>query len=312
MSDLAILGGGAYGTALALTQAAAGRRVTLWARDLSGVTGRTMPRLPDHPLPDTITLTDDLAQIAAETLLLAVPMQGLGTLAAQIAPGPTLIACCKGIDLRTGLGPTAVLSQAGHDRTAVLTGPSFAVDIANGLPTALTLAGADADLITSLQPQIATQTLRLYRSPDPLGAELGGALKNVVAIACGVTQGLGLGDSARAAVMTRGFAELNRYAQGQGALPQTLMGLSGMGDLVLTCSSTQSRNFAHGVALGRGQGIDPTRTVEGVATARALVKHAGPNGAEMPLTQMVDRLCQGQITPRAAQEALLARPLKEE
>ncbi|AMY71803.1 NADH-dependent glycerol-3-phosphate dehydrogenase [Frigidibacter mobilis] len=210
-------------------------------------------------------------------------------------------------------GPTGLIARICPGAApAILTGPSFAADIARGLPTALTLACADAALGAGLQEELSAPTLRIYLSGDPLGAELGGALKNVIAIAAGVVIGAGLGESARAALVTRGFAEMSRLALELGARAETLAGLSGLGDLVLTCTSAQSRNFRFGQALGRGEGFDPGVTVEGVATAAAVARLAAQRGVDMPLAAMVTALCQHKITVAEAAEALLSRPLKKE
>jgi glycerol-3-phosphate dehydrogenase (NAD(P)+) len=194
---------------------------------------------------------------------------------------------------------------------AVLTGPGFAGEIARGLPTALTLACADADLGRRLQAALATPRLRLYVSEDVTGAQLGGALKNVVAIACGMVEGARLGMSARAALMTRGFAEMTRLAVAMGARPETLAGLSGLGDLSLTCTSEQSRNFALGAALGAGQ-VPSSGTVEGVATARAACRLGARHGVETPIAAAVADVLDGALTLDGAMDALLSRPLKEE
>jgi glycerol-3-phosphate dehydrogenase (NAD(P)+) len=222
-----------------------------------------------------------------------------------------LVSCSKGIDLASGQGPTALIEAiCPTARAMVLTGPSFAADIARGLPTALTLAcRTDAE---ALQAQLSTPTLRLYRTTDTTGAELGGALKNVIAIAAGVVIGAGLGDSARAALMTRGFAEMNRIATHLGARPETLAGLSGFGDLVLTCTSAQSRNFRFGHALGAGESFDAKTTVEGVATAKAVSILAKTHAIDMPVAAMIAALTESRITVSDAIQALMARPLKEE
>ena len=274
-------------------------------------------RLPDITLPEALTPTSDFHLAAsAEVLLLAVPMQKLRSVLEanrEALDGKVLVACCKGIELKTGLGPIAVISEVlPGARSALLTGPSFAADIARGLPTALTLACADADLCRRLQEQLTTANLRLYRTTDTCGAELGGALKNVIAIACGAVIGAGLGDSARAALMTRGYAEMQRMALACGAKPETLAGLSGFGDLTLTCSSTLSRNYQLGLSIGRGDGFDPTVTVEGAATARATAAKAKTMRLDMPLTETVVGLLNGDLTIASASAQLLARPLKEE
>ncbi|RDW12486.1 NAD(P)H-dependent glycerol-3-phosphate dehydrogenase, partial [Paracoccus thiocyanatus] len=215
--------------------------------------------------------------------------------------------------LATLTGPSALIAAASPQaRVAVLTGPSFAADIARGLPTALTLACADAGTAEALQRQLSTATLRLYRSTDVTGAELGGALKNIIAIAAGAAIGAGYGDSARASIVTRGFAEMLRLATALGARPETLPGLSGLGDLVLTCTSEQSRNFRYGLALGSGRDFAPGTTVEGAATARAVTALAERLGIEMPISNLVAGLAQGSIAMEHALDFLLNRPLKEE
>ncbi|MFN3410491.1 MAG: NAD(P)H-dependent glycerol-3-phosphate dehydrogenase, partial [Limisphaerales bacterium] len=249
-----------------------------------------------------------------QALLLAVPMQALGGLLdrwPQIDARQPLVACCKGVDLVTLRGPVAVIAgRRPAAMAAILTGPSFAADIARGLPTALTLAATGET--RGLQELLSTPTLRIYRTDDVTGAELGGALKNVIAIAAGVVIGAGLGDSARAALMTRGYAEMGRLALALGARSETLSGLSGLGDLVLTCTSTQSRNFRFGLALGKRETFDPSITVEGVATARAVVRLAAERGIDMPVTAMVDALALGRITLESAVATLMSRPLKQE
>lgn len=319
--SLSVLGAGAFGTALAISLAKQAP-VTLWARDARHAAQMqenrcNAARLPDVTLPEALTPTSDFGLAAgADVLLLAVPMQKLRSVLEanrEALDGKVLVACCKGIELKTGLGPIAVISEVLPDaRAALLTGPSFAADIARGLPTALTLACADADLCRQLQELLTTKNLRLYRTTDTCGAELGGALKNVIAIACGAVIGAGLGDSARAALMTRGYAEMQRMALACGAKPETLAGLSGFGDLTLTCSSTLSRNYQLGLSIGRGDGFDPTVTVEGAATARATAAKAKTMGQDMPLTETVVGLLNGDLTIATASAQLLARPLKEE
>lgn len=312
---IAIAGAGAFGTALAVALGREGRAVTLWARDVGEMADRRRNAryLPGVDLPETVTVTANRDVFArAEVVLLAVPMQALGGLVeanAALFGGKWLVACCKGVDMATLQGPSAVVrARCADARIAVLTGPSFAADIARGLPTALTLAGADE----ALQARLSTPSLRLYRSADVVGAELGGALKNVMAIAAGVVMGAGLGDSARAALMTRGFAEMQRFALAKGARAETLAGLSGLGDLILTCTSAQSRNFRFGQAMGQEAAFDPTITVEGAATAVAVAKIAQRDGIDMPITQMIAALMAQEITLRQAIQALMSRPLKEE
>jgi glycerol-3-phosphate dehydrogenase (NAD(P)+) len=317
---IGIAGAGAFGTALAVALARGGREVRLWARDPAQVqlmreTRRNEAALPGVELPENVSVQAEIAEVCGgKALLLAVPMQALGVLLdqwPQIDGRQPLIACCKGVDLATLRGPVALIEDRWPGaEAAILTGPSFAADIAGGLPTALTLATTGNG--ESLQELLSTPTLRLYRTDDVRGAELGGALKNVIAIASGVVIGAGLGDSARAALMTRGYAEMVRLALGLGARAETLAGLSGFGDLVLTCTSPQSRNFRFGDALGRGESFDPRITVEGVATARAVVRLAAEKGIDMPVTAMVDALASGRTSLNDAVGQLMRRPLKQE
>lgn len=320
MSDVAVLGSGAFGTALALALSHGKQETVLWGRDhevLEEVQSqRTSPKLPGILFDRDVACVADLKSVNADTLLLAIPTQKLSGFlnenASQLS-GKTLVACCKGIDLASGKSPSQVISSCVPDAAvAVLTGPSFASDIARGLPTALTLACADPARIETLQTMLSTPTLRLYRTSDVTGAELGGALKNVIAIACGVVIGAGLGESARAALMTRGFAEIRRLGTAMGAQPETLMGLSGMGDLVLTCSSETSRNFAFGLSVGRGGNVTARGTVEGVPTAHAALALATEHGVDMPITAMVSAVIKGKLTLDEASKALLTRGLKEE
>ncbi|KPN62752.1 glycerol-3-phosphate dehydrogenase (NAD(P)+) [Aliiroseovarius crassostreae] len=314
--SISVLGAGAFGTALAISLANENQPVTLWARDPADMqqARENKRRLPGVQFPARLTATADLNRATeAKILLLAVPMQKLSAFlqdnGARLS-GKTLVACCKGIDLATGLGPAEVIRKHIPDaQPAILSGPSFAVDIAGGLPTALTLATENGK---TLQQALSTRNLRIYRSSDLIGVEIGGALKNVVAIACGIAIGAGLGESARAALMTRGYAEMQRFAVAQGSLPETLAGLSGFGDLALTCASEKSRNFAFGFALGRAETLPEGTTVEGKATAKAVAALARDQGIDMPIAEMIVAVLDKHLTIKEAVEALLARPLKEE
>lgn len=317
---ITVMGAGAFGTGLAISLAQTGP-VALWARNRSQAeemrtSRQNARRLPGIDLPDHVQVTADLPRQSGAPYLLSVPMQKLraGLEAHKEAlAGQVLVACCKGIELDSGLRPTEVIRAVIPDaRTAILTGPSFAADIARGLPTALTLACADATLGEDLQAQLGTTALRLYRSTDVTGAELGGALKNVMAIACGAVIGAGLGESARAALMTRGFAEMCRMAEAKGARASTLAGLSGFGDLALTCTSELSRNYQFGLSLGRGEAFDPTITVEGAATAQAVLAEAQKANIDMPITHAVTALSTGKLQVAQAMDMLLSRPQKEE
>lgn len=316
---LTVLGAGAFGTALAIAFGKV-QPVTLWARDSEQAaemeaSRENTRRLPGYRLPDAVRVTSVLDD-KSDVVLLAVPMQKLrGVLEVQNTTlhGKTLIACCKGIELKSGLGPIEVMRDINPDSShAILTGPSFAQDIAQGLPTALTLACADANQGAALQERLANTTLRLYRTTDVVGASLGGAIKNVVAIGCGVAMGAGLGESARAALMTRGYAEMRRLALHKGANPLTLLGLSGFGDLALTCTSAQSRNMQFGMAVGAGKAFDTATTVEGAATACALTRFAQDTGLDMPITATVAALVEKRLDVQTAINRLLSRSLKEE
>jgi glycerol-3-phosphate dehydrogenase (NAD(P)+) len=308
-----IIGAGAFGTALAITYAKAGHDVTLWARDGAAAmqaSRQNTRRLPGHAFPDGLRVTGDLADLRADLALLALPTQTLGAFLDDThLEAHTLVSCAKGIDRATGLGPTALIARHTRAMPAQLTGPSFAVDIAAGLPTALTLACADDASGAVLQDQLSTHLLRLYRTTDIIGAELGGALKNVIAIAAGAVIGAGLGDSARAALIARGFAEMTRIAVAAGADEATLTGLSGLGDLVLTCGSDKSRNFRCGLALARGETLGDDVTVEGLHTAHEI---ATRHGQETPVAAAVAALADGRASVGEIADMLLNRPLKPE
>ncbi|WP_010140576.1 NAD(P)H-dependent glycerol-3-phosphate dehydrogenase [Oceanicola sp. S124] len=317
---ISVIGAGAFGTALANSFAATSP-VWLWGRNAQSMAQmqaeRHCPRLPGVTLDPALSCSGDITALPAEgPVLLAVPMQTLREVTTRFAGAlakRTLVLCCKGIELSTGLRPSEVLAQTLPGATvALLTGPSFAADIARGLPTALTLACADRAEAEALQAQLIAPHLRLYRTSDVTGAELGGALKNVMAIACGAAIGAGLGDSARAALMTRGYAEMSRMAAALGARPETLAGLSGFGDLALTCTSEGSRNYRLGLAIGRGEVFDPAVTVEGAATARATDALARSRGWDLPITAVVTGLVDARLDVKTAMAQLLARPLKEE
>ncbi len=319
--SIVVAGAGAFGTALAITLASVGP-VTLLGRDADAMSTlqqsrKNTARLSGPTFPDTLTATADSAYLqTADTVLLCVPTQTLGayldTHAASLG-GKNLVACCKGIELTTLTGPAHVIATHIPDaQPFVLTGPSFAADIALGLPTALTLACTDEAKAETLQQALTTPNVRIYRSTDVMGAQLGGALKNVIAIAAGACMGAGLGESARAALITRGFAEMQQIAQIFGALPETLMGLSGMGDLILTCSSPQSRNYSLGLTVGQGGTPKSGVTVEGAATAQAVVRIATDNDLDLPVARAVDDLVSGRADVAQVLRTLLSRPLKSE
>jgi glycerol-3-phosphate dehydrogenase (NAD(P)+) len=327
-TSLGIIGGGAWGTALAQTLRQAGREVVLWARESEVVDDINRRQtnalfLPGVRLDAGLRATADLAEMAAQDVVLLVsPAQHVravsGDLARHLAEGTPVVVCAKGLEQATSklLGEVVAETLPGA-RQAFLSGPSFAADVARGLPAALALASLDERLGRRLAASIGYRHLRIYWANDPIGVQLGGAVKNVLAIAAGIVAGKGFGASAHAALVTRGFAELRRFGEALGARPETLIGLSGLGDLILTCGSQQSRNMSLGRALGQGQGLDAAlghrRSVaEGVYTAAAIVRLAAEKGVEMPISEAVNAIIQGAISVDAAIETLLSRPQRSE
>jgi glycerol-3-phosphate dehydrogenase (NAD(P)+) len=323
---LAVLGAGAWGTALANMAALSHAKVWLWAHDPAHVeamraTRRNERRLPGVALAAEVEPVADIACVgAADHVLAVVPAQSFRETAeamrGHLRPGAAVVNCAKGIEQRTGLYMREILAEVLPGQpAAALSGPSFAADLARGLPTAVTLAAEKIELAEELCARLAAPHFRLYRSSDLVGVEIGGAAKNVLAIACGVTLGRELGASAHAALLARGFAELMRFATAQGARPETIMGLSGLGDLALTCSSPQSRNFALGFAIGRGekpQNAGHGKLTEGALTARILTEKARRLGVEMPIAEAVAAILENRIEVGAAIEALMSRPFKAE
>jgi len=318
---ISVAGAGAFGTALAISLAQAGRDVTLITRTAENAQTinerRENPKLPNCAIPETLKISGNAERYAAaDVVLLTVPTQKLRSFLREHSTqfgGKYLVACCKGIDLTSLTGPTSIIRETvDAAKPAMLTGPSFAFDIARGLPTALTLAMEDQIDCELLQNELTTDNLRIYRTKDVIGAELGGALKNVIAIGAGIAIGGSLGDSARSALMTRGFGEMRLLTEALGADPQTLNGLSGFGDLSLTCTSELSRNYCHGLAIGSGKAPDQTKTVEGVSTAKAVVDLAAKHKLELPVCNVVAAICAGKLTVKDALNSLLSRPLKEE
>ncbi|MFN4096215.1 MAG: NAD(P)H-dependent glycerol-3-phosphate dehydrogenase [Sphingomonas sp.] len=321
---IGVLGGGAWGTALAQVAARNDQQVTLWAREDDVVASINTAHenalfLPGIPLAPTIRATSDLAALSdCDALLVVVPAQFLRSVLSQLPTGNRpLVLCAKGIEAGTQKLVAEIARELHPDApVAVLSGPTFAHEVAKGLPTAVTLACEDDALREALAERLGGATFRTYGSSDVTGAEIGGAVKNVLAIACGVVEGAGLGLNARAALIARGFAEMTRFGVARGGRPETLAGLSGLGDLVLTCSSTNSRNFSLGVGLGQGKAaadlLADRRTVaEGAATAPVLREAARAAGVEMPVTEAVCALLEG--TPvRTVVDALLARPPRGE
>ena len=328
MKTISVVGGGAWGTALALTARRAGRDVVLWAREPAVVesinTNHSNPDyLPGISLDPAIRATSDHAEAAsADAVLLVPPAQHLRAACRALAPhwraGVPAVICAKGIELSTcAMMADAVAAELPSAEVCVLSGPTFAIEVAKGLPTAITLACADAVLGQKLVEALGTASFRPYLSDDLVGAQMGGAVKNVLAIACGIVEGKGLGDNARAALITRGLAELSRLAVAKGGRADTMMGLSGLGDLILTASSTQSRNYSLGFALGQGLSLgeilSARRSVtEGVTTAGAVMDMAGRMGVEMPICAAVDAVINRGVSLNEAIQALLSRPFRSE
>ncbi len=322
-SHTAVLGGGAWGTALALAALRAGQSVSLWARDaeMCAAIGRgENPRyLPGIAFDTGIAATTDLGAAlgGADCVLAVTPAQSLRAVLREVKPhmpaGIPLVLCAKGIERETGALLSSIVAEILPDNpVAVLSGPSFAADVARGLPTAVVVAARDDALAMDLATRFSAQNLRCYASDDITGVELGGALKNVFAIAAGAVVGAELGASAQAAMVTRGFVELRRLGAAFGARPETLMGLSGLGDMMLSCSSTQSRNFAYGAALGRGEPLEGRPLAEGVPTAAIAARLAAEHAVDAPIISAVAALLNGAVTIDQAVEALMTRPLKHE
>jgi glycerol-3-phosphate dehydrogenase (NAD(P)+) len=327
---IAVAGAGAWGTALANVMARKDQQILLFARDPEQVarmrhSRRNEKYLPGVSLHTNIVPTASLHDLtAARIVLAAVPAQNLRSLAEALSlvihPGVPVVSCAKGIERDTGFITTDVIAEClVNNPAAVLSGPSFAQEVARGKPTAVTLAARDDVLAGEIAQVLSSPVFRLYHTSDVRGVEIGGATKNVLAIAAGIVAGRGLGESARAAVITRGFAELARFGKAYGARSETLMGLSGLGDLVLTCNSPQSRNFSLGLAIGRGE-TAPAQLAEGAFTAPILVEMAKAKGVDMPIAESVDALLQQRDRRDRRDPALLdvvidsllARPLKAE
>jgi glycerol-3-phosphate dehydrogenase (NAD(P)+) len=322
---ISVLGGGAWGTALAETAARAGRQVTLWEHEAGNAESLLKERrskfLPEFKINDAIQVTRELKDaVNADAVLLVVPAQATRAVCMSLAPlvrdGMPVVVCAKGIERGTHKFVTEIVAEgAPKALPAILSGPSFASDVARGLPTAVTLACADGKVAEQLAQALGSATFRPYHATDVRGVEIGGAAKNVLAIASGIVAGRGLGASASAALITRGFAELVRFGKAFGARPETLTGLSGFGDLVLTCSTPQSRNFTFGVDLAKG--IAPSKAgggklAEGAFTAPVLLEMARAKNIEMPISNAVAAILAGMLSVDGAIEALLARPIKAE
>ena len=321
-NSVAVIGAGAWGTALAGVAARAGREVTLYARDAASAAQmaatRINPRLPQVRLDAGVAVTSEIARAAtADIILIATPAQHLREAVAALAPhlasATPVIATAKGIERGSHKFMTEVIAEAAPDaRPAILSGPSFAEDVARGLPTAVTLAAKDEGLARALVQALGSSTFRPYHTTDVRGVEIGGAAKNVLAIAAGIVAGRKLGASAQAALTTRGFSELVRLGRACGARGETVAGLSGLGDLILTCSSPQSRNLALGIALGRGEPWSREKLAEGEFTAPVLIELAASQNVDMPVSNAVAAILRGAVTIDDAIESLLTRPFKAE
>jgi glycerol-3-phosphate dehydrogenase (NAD(P)+) len=321
-NSVAVIGAGAWGTALAGIAARAGRTVTLYARSSASVARMKSThenlRLPGIRLEAGIDITGEIAHAAiADVILIATPAQNLRAAVTALVPhlarSTPVIACAKGIERGTHKFMTEVIAEAAPNAIpAILSGPSFAEDVARGLPTAVTLAVKDEALAAALVQALGSSTFRPYHTTDIRGVEIGGAAKNVLAIAAGIAVGRKLGASAQAALTTRSFTELARLGRACGARAETLVGLSGLGDLILTCSSLQSRNLALGIALGRGEAPPSGKLAEGQFTAPVLAELAASQAVDMPVSNAVAAILSGKISIDAAIEGLLTRPFKAE
>lgn len=319
--QILVMGAGAWGTALALHAARAGYCVHLWARKVSPLPSRAMPRLSEFPLPPTICVSSDLPTSLATPLdcvLIAIPTQSIASVMPFLPQGVPALLCCKGLEKDTLSFPLDILARERPDLSgAVLSGPNFAREIAAGLPAASVIAASDITFARVFVEKLATPLFRLYTSSDVKGVQLGGAAKNVIALAAGITMGACLGENARAALITRGLAEITRLAFALGAQPATLAGLAGLGDLLLTCTSSISRNYQLGFDLGKGASFDKALSslpgvAEGVTTASALLALAHRYQVDVPITECITAFLEGRITLSQAQQLLLSRPLKEE
>lgn len=328
IDSVGIIGGGAWGTGLAQALRRAGRDVLLWAREPAvaeeiNTKHSNSAFLPGVALNPVIRATTTLTDLAArDVVLMVAPAQHVRAvsegLKSHLRSGQPIVLCAKGIEQRSGRLMGEVLAEVLPETTqAVLSGPSFAAEVARGLPAALTIACADEKLGRLLAERLSNPQFRLYWTSDLVGVELGGSLKNVLAIAAGIVDGQGLGANAHAALVTRGFAELRRFGDALGARPETLIGLSGFGDLILTCASTQSRNMSLGRALGQGQSLDDvlgsrTAVTEGVYTAAAVQRIATEKGIDMPICSAVSDILDGRVSVSDAIARLMQRPLKAE
>jgi len=328
MQTIGIIGGGAWGTALAQSFAGAGKKSVIWAREAEVVASINTAHentmfLPGIKLHDNLSATTNLGEAAkADILVIVTPAQHLRATLQSLKPdlndATPIVICAKGVEIDTGMLLSQVAAEiVPQSPLAILTGPTFAAEIARGLPSAVTLAMKDKEKAAQVAEILSSRSLRMYASDDIVGAQVGGAVKNVIAIACGIIEGKKLGDSARAALVTRGLAETTRLASALGAKKETLMGMCGVGDLILTCSSMQSRNFSLGVALGQGKTLKEilesrNSVTEGVHTAKALMVMAKNNAVEMPVADAVNKCLIEGANVDSVIEKMLDRPVKTE
>jgi glycerol-3-phosphate dehydrogenase (NAD(P)+) len=323
MTKVCVIGSGAWGSALACVAARASHETVVWGRSQDVIsqintTQTNQAYLENLKLENSIVATNDLGEAVSgsDIILLSIPTQTMAGRLHEIkafSGDAVLVTCCKGIDRESGKLPAELVGEAFPDnKVGVLSGPSFARDVVAGLPTAVTVASAEPDVADRLAALLSTESFRCYAATDVRGVELGGALKNVLALAVGATRGMGLGASAEAALMARGFAELRRLAKALGAQTETLAGLSGFGDLVLTCSSPQSRNFSYGMAMGKGETLEGLKLAEGAHTAGIALKIAEEHKIDVPIIGAIVNVLEQKTTAREAVQSLLARPLKRE
>lgn len=316
--NIAVIGAGAWGIALSLQMARTGANVYLWSRkELPNPTNRTLSRLDCVPLPETITVSNQFPT-QADITFLTVPLQHMRSILPHISGTSPLIACCKGVETTSLKFPLEILEEFYPQREhGALSGPNFAHEVAKGYPTASVIASKHPELTQDWANKLSTSTFRLYANHDPIGVEIGGAAKNVFAIAAGLAMGAGLGENARASIITRGIAELSRLSIGLGGEPMTLSGLAGVGDMILTCTGQGSRNYSLGVELGQGKKLQEilaqrTTVAEGVTTAPALLKRAKQHHVNTPIIEAVTHILNEEITVQTAQNILMSRPLGNE
>ncbi|GBQ15829.1 glycerol-3-phosphate dehydrogenase [Swaminathania salitolerans LMG 21291] len=314
---IAVIGAGAWGIALACAASRSGARVTLWSRSPVPEGNRILPRLPGVVLPEGVSVTSSLP-VQADLTLVAVPMQTLREMAPKLRGTSPLVACCKGLERDTGKLPLDILGEFHPDRPlAVLSGPNFAIEVAQGAPAAATIAATSLDQARSHVGLLSSPSFRLYASDDPTGVQIAGAAKNVIAIGAGIAMGAGYGENARAALITRAIVEIGRLSDALGGRAATIAGLSGVGDLILTCTGVGSRNYSLGYALGGGAKLADilaarNTVAEGVATAPALAESARRLAISMPITETVAAFLAGSLDLDEAHRQILHRPTTTE